>query len=449
MKLIILISSLFITFFTFSQGQVIDKVIAQVGDNMVLLSDIQSQRMQAIQSGEKDTANLDCMLLEQLLYQNLLINQAKLDSVVITDAQVDGEMENRLRVIISQIGSRDALEKFYGKSTSAIKDEFRPAIKNRLLAQEMERQITDGVTVSPKEIETFFKGLSKDSIPYINAKLRLQQIAIFPEVTESDKEKASKFLDDIRNKIIAGEKSFKSMAALYSEDPGSRAQGGEIVATRGQMVPQFEAAVFSLKPGEISKVIESDYGFHIIQLEERKGDDYSCRHILIIPTTSDEEFAKASAKIEECFAKLRKNEITWNDAVMLYSNDADTKWNQGNLSNPYTGDQFWDMENLNQIDPQIYILISGIKVGEISQPSTYEEMAKHRTGVRILRLAQQTLPHAANLTEDYQLIQNAALNLKKQQTIKEWVNNKIRNAYCRIDSEYSDCDYQYVWFPKK
>jgi len=449
MKLIILISSLFITFFSFSQGQVIDKVIAQVGDNMILLSDIQSQRIQAIQSGEKDTANLDCILLEQLLYQNLLINQAKLDSVVITDAQVDGEMENRLRVIISQIGSREALEKFYGKSTSAIKDEFRPAIKNRLLAQEMERQITDGVTVSPKEIETFFKGLAKDSIPYINAKLRLQQIAIFPEVTEADKEKASKFLDGIRDKIVSGEKSFKSMAALYSEDPGSRAQGGQIVATRGQMVPQFEAAVFSLKPGEISKVIESDYGFHIIQLEERKGDDYSCRHILIIPTTSDEEFAKASAQIEECYAKLRKNEITWNDAVMQYSNDAATKWNQGNLSNPYTGDQFWDMENLNQIDPQIYILISGIKLGEISQPATYEEAAQHKVGVRILRLAEQTLPHAANLTDDYQLIQNAALNLKKQETIKEWVNNKIRNAYCRIDSEYSDCDYQYEWFPKK
>lgn len=448
MKLIILISSLFITLFSFSQGQVIDKVIAQVGDNMVLLSDIQSQRMQAIQSGEKDTANLDCMLLEQLLYQNLLINQAKLDSIVITDAQVDGEMENRLRVIISQIGSRDALEKFYGKSTSAIKEEFRPAIRNRLLAQEMERQITDGVTVSPKEIETFFKGLAKDSVPYINAKLRLQQIAIFPDVTESDKEKSSKFLDNIRNQIVAGEKSFKSMAALYSEDPGSRAQGGEIVATRGQMVPQFEAAVFSLKPGEISKVIESDYGFHIIQLEERKGDDYTCRHILIIPTTSDAEFAKVSAQIEECYAKLRKNEITWNDAVMKYSNDAATKWNQGNLSNPYTGDQFWDMENLNQIDPQIYILISGLKAGDISRPSTYEEMAQHRTGVRILRLAEQTLPHAANLNEDYQLIQNAALNLKKQETIKEWVNNKIRNAYCRIDKEYKDCDYQYEWFAK-
>jgi peptidyl-prolyl cis-trans isomerase SurA len=448
MKLSILISSLFSAFFAFSQGQIVDKVIAQVGDNMVLLSDIQSQRIQAIQSGEKDTANLDCMLLEQLLYQNLLINQAKLDSVEITDAQVDGEMENRLRVIISQIGSREALEKFYGKTTNAIKEEFRPAIKNRLLAQEMERQITDGVTISPKEIETFFKNLAKDSIPYINAKLRLQQIAIFPDVTEADKEKSSKFLDDIRNQIISGEKSFKSMAALYSEDPGSRAQGGEIAATRGQMVPQFEAAVFSLKPGEISKVIESDYGFHIIKLEERKGDDYRCRHILIIPTTSEDEFSKAIAKIEECYAKLRKNEITWNDAVMQYSNDADTKWNQGNLSNPYTGDQFWDMENLNQIDPQIYILVNGIKVGEISQPSTYEEMAKHRTGVRILRLAEQTLPHAANLKDDYQLIQNAALNLKKQETIKEWVNNKIRNAYCRIDDAYKDCDYQYEWFAK-
>lgn len=446
MRYSILIVSLVLQYTAFSQGHVIDKVIAQVGENMIMLSDIQMQHAQLLQNGEKDTANMDCELFEQLLYQNLLINQANLDSVEVKDAQVDAEMENRLRVIISQIGSREALEKFYGKSTAQIKDEFRPAIRNRLLAQEMEHQITSEVVVSPREIENFFNDLPKDSIPYINSKLQLQQIVIYPEITDADKQRSIKTLEDIKAQIVSGEKSFRSMAALYSEDPGSRALGGEITATRGQMVPPFEAAVFALEPGQISNVFETEYGFHIVMLEERKGDDYTCRHILIIPTTSEDEFAKASMQIEECYQKLSKNEITWNDAVLAYSTDESTKWNQGNLSNTYTGEQLWDVENLNQIDPQIYILTNGLKAGNITQPSVYENMADHKTGVRILRLAKQTLPHAANLKEDYQLIQNAALNMKKQETIKDWVNKKIQNAYCRIDEAYQSCKFKYNWY---
>lgn len=450
MKLSILIVSLFCNILlAFSQGQIVDKIIAQVGGNVVLLSDIQARKKQMSEMKGYDETKAECSILERLMYQNLLVNQAKIDSVEVTDEQVTAEIETRLRVIIQQIGSKEALEKFYGKTISGIKEEFRPAIKKRLLAQEMERQITQDIIISPKEIEQFYNDLPEDSIPYINAEIRLQQIAIFPEITELDKQRASDKLKKIRDEILANKKTFKTMAALYSEDPGSRSKGGEITATRGQMVPEFEAAVFSLKPGEISNVFESTYGFHIVKLVERRGDDYTCRHILVIPNASEKELMETSVRIEECYNKLKKNEITWDDAVLKYSNDASTKWNKGNLTNPRNGTQFWDAENLNQIDPQMYILVSSLEPGGVSRPSVYDDFAHQKKGFRIVRMAERTQPHKASLKDDYQLVQSAALSLKKQNVIKEWVNKKIDNAYCRIDEEFKDCEFQYNWFNKK
>ncbi len=428
-----------------AQPKTIDKVVAQVGDNIVLLSDIQAQKIQALQAGVTVTPELDCRIVEDLMYQYLLLNQARIDSIEVLDGQVDAEMENRLRVIENQIGSRQKMEEFYGKTTTQIKQEFRPIIRDQLLSQEMERTITSEVSVTPREVQKFYKKLPIDSIPLINAQLSFQQIVVYPDVTERDKQNAKDKLQEIRNKIIREGKSFSTQARIHSMDPGSAALGGEITATRGMMVPPFEAAVFNLEAGDVSDVFETDYGYHIVKLVDRKGDNYTCRHILIVPEFSNTALESAALQLDSCYQKLKNGEMTWEDAVIKYSNDDATRRNKGIITNPITGDQMWDMEDLNQVDQQIYLLTDAMEEGDISQPNLYMNMFERKQGVRIVRLMKRTKPHRANLDDDYALIKRAAENEKKQEIIKNWTNSNIKRTFIRIDEDFKDCDFINDW----
>jgi peptidyl-prolyl cis-trans isomerase SurA len=336
------------------------------------------------------------------------------------------------------------MEEFYKKTTTQIKNEFRPIIKKRLMTEEMQRQISNGITISPKEIENYFKSLQTDSIPLINSKLSFQQIVVFPEITKEDKQNAIDKLKEIREKIIGG-KSFESQARIHSQDPGSAAQGGKITASRGMMVAPFEATAFSLKEGEISEVFETDYGYHIIQLIDRKGDDYTCRHILIVPEFNNISLSKASTQIEECYKKLKENQLTWDQAVSVFSNDVNTKQNKGIISNPITGENTWSMEELNQVDQQIYLLTDALEKGDITKPSMYFDMNEKKQGIRIVRLADRSLPHRANLKDDYTLIQKACEHSKKELVFSKWINDKINNAFIRIDEDFSPCKFKYNW----
>ncbi len=447
MKLVFL-SSLFLAFsFATTAQKTIDKIAAQVGDNVILLSDIQSQKIQAAQAGMALTPEMDCAMLEELMYQNLLVNQAKLDSIEVSPEMIDSEMEQRLRVIENQIGGRQKMEDFYDKTVAQIKNEFRPIIGDQLRAQEMERQITAEVAVTPRDVQNFYKMIPEDSIPLINSQLSFQQIVIYPEVGANEKNLARIRLNDIRDQVLAGT-PFSTAARLHSEDPGSASQGGEIRASKGMMVKPFEATVFSLKEGEVSQVIETDYGYHIIKLLKRLGDDYSCRHILIVPTYEDKDIEAAAFKLDTCFQKLQAGEITWDEAVVKYSNDEFTKLNKGIITNPTTGDQQWDAENLNKIDQQIYLLTQNMKVGDVSQPNLYTNMAERKNGVRIVRLMKRTKPHRANLTDDYSLIQRAAENEKKRALINDWVTDKIASTYIRINAPFEDCTFANPWMKR-
>lgn len=429
----------------FGQKIPIDRVAAQIGENIVLQSDIEGQKLQAITAGYELNQQTDCNMLEDLMFQNLLLNQAELDSIVITDAQLDAEMENRVRVIEQQIGGRQKMEEFYGKTITQLKIEFKPLIKKRLLAEEMQRQITQNVSVTPKEIEAFFKTIPVDSIPLINSQLSFQQIVIFPTISKDDKMMARRTLEDIRKEVVSGRRSFEEAARKYSQDPGSASKGGVMSATKGMMVVAFEAAVFSLKEGEISEIFESEFGYHIVKLIKRTGDDYTCSHILIIPEFSRESLNDAGVKIEECFRALKANEITWENAVLKYSNDANTKQNKGIITNPITGQQTWSMEDLNEVDQQIYLLTDALNKGDISSPSLYFDFNERKQGVRIVRLMERTSPHRANLVDDYALIQSAAENHKKQKVLDDWTSSKIQNAYIRIDKSYEGCHFTHKW----
>ena len=428
-----------------TSGTVIDEIVAQVGDNPILLSDIEAQKVQLQNEGRDLDEMTNCAILEELLYQNLLLNQAKLDSIDITDGQVNAEMENRLRSIEQQIGSREKLEAFYGKTYTQIKEEFRDIIRDRMLSQEMERQIITDVEVSPSEVKKFFASIPEDSIPLINEKIAIQQIVIYPKITQASRNEVIEKLNRWRDDIISGNRSFSAVATIHSEDLGSAKDGGKIEATRGMMVKPFEAAAFSLEVGDVSEVVETQYGYHIIQLVSRKGDDYTVRHILLSPEIGRQELSAAATLMDECYARLGKHEITWDQAVIAYSEDEDTRQNQGSVSNPYTGEMYWDVANINQIDPQIFGLVNGLETGKVSSPALYTDMQNRKEGVRIVRIKSRTEPHTANLKDDYNFIKKAAENNKKEEQILIWVNSKVGKTYVRFDEKYANCDFHYSW----
>ena len=428
-----------------SDVKVADRIIAQIGNNIILLSDIEQQKIQAIAQKIPIDKDTECFMLEEMLFQNLLVNQAKMDSLVVSDGQVNAEMENRLRTIESQIGSRQKFEEFYGKTYSQIKEEFREIIRDRMLAEEMQREITRDVEVSPRDVKRFFNSIPKDSLPFINEHIAIQQIVIYPKVTQTDKEKTIAQLRKWRQDVLDGARSFEAIATLNSKDLGSARQGGKISASRGMMVRPFEAAALALNVGEISDVVETQYGYHIIQLLDRKGDDYTVRHILSYPEVSRDSRMSAAILMDECYDRLKKGEITWEEGVRIYSEDEETRQNAGNVANPYTGEQYWDVQYINEIDPQIFGLTNTLKIGQFSQPSLYEDFKNRKEGVRIVRLRDRTEPHVANLKDDYNFIQRAAENQKKEDAITKWVNDNLRNAYIRIDEKYQGCPFQYKW----
>lgn len=441
---------LFSSSILFSQetGIVVDKIVAQIGNQIILMSDVESQKQQAIQSGLDPLKINSCEILEQLMANELLLDQALLDSISVSDEQVDAEMENRLRLLEEKFGSREKLETFYGETTSKIKDKFRIQIRNKILTQEMERKLVQNVSITPKDVSTFFKSIPKDSIPFINMKLSFQQIVYYPKITKDDKKRTYDILSEVRTAIVDNGKSFETQARINSDDPGSASKGGKIEASAGMMVPQFESTVFQLKVGEISEIIESPYGYHIIKLIARKGQDYTCLHILKIPEYSPEAIDNASNRMDTCHQLLKENKITWNDAVFRFSNDESTKQNQGIITNPITGDQTWDMEDLNQVDQQIYVLTEMMEKGDYTKPNLYIDIYERKQGFRIVRLSERYPPHIANLQDDYSLIKRATENDKKQKIILNWVKSKIGNAYIRIDDEYKNCNFSNNWILK-
>jgi len=446
---ILLLCFFLATNLNYAQTGVIDKIIAQIGDEIIMLSDLQTSKLQLLQEGVNVSQTADCEILEELLFQKLLINQAKIDSVEVSDAEVNANMEQRIRYFEVQIGGRDALEKFYGKSIARIKADFFTIIKESMLADRMQAEITENLVVTPKEVAEFFNELPKDSIPYINSKISVAQIVLYPEVTDQDKQIAKTKIDKIRTDVVTDKIRFATAAVIYSDDPGSKIKDGDLGwQTKGTMVPEFEAAVFSLKVNEISPVFETKFGFHFLELLDRKGDNYHCRHILISTKANDKALDRAAIKTEQIYQDLLANKMTFEKAVDMYSMDEASKINFGKIVNPYTSDFYWDINNINEIDTKLYTIIKNLSVGKMSSPSLYEDLRERQRGFRIVKLINKTDPHLANLTDDYQLIQSACTESKKQEIISDWIDQRINGAFIKIESKYVDCKYKYNWIKK-
>ncbi len=425
------------------KGQIIDRVVAVVGGNAILESDIENQyinyRMQGGISGS--AAQMRCKILEDILFQKLMVAQAEFDSLTVENDQVNAELERRLSGFINQFGSQEKLEKYYGKTISEIKSELFDIVKEQMMAQQEQQNIVKDVTVTPSEIREFFNSLPEDSIPTIKTEYVIRQIVKNPPISVEEKLRVKEKLLDLRKRILNGE-SFSTLAILYSEDPGSAKKGGELgFYGRGQLYPEFEAVAFKLKPGEISDVVETKAGYHIIQMIDRKGDFINVRHILLVPKVSPEDLIKARNILDSVARLIRADSITFDEAVEKFSDD-ENKNNGGYLINPYTGGTSFEGE---QLDPQVSFTIQKMKVGEISNPVPMKTEEDQKDAYRLLYLESKTKPHKANLKEDYAKIQQWALQNKQMKVIDDWINEKAKDTYIKIIDDYKNCPFSHRW----
>ena len=434
------------------QPQVVDKVVAVVGKNIILQSDIENQYIQyRLQGMAEGTAKeVRAHILEELLLQKLMLNQAEMDSITVTDEQVDAELSRRIQSLVSRYGSQEKMESLFGKTMSEIKEEVRQATKDNMLQEQVQAKIMENVVVTPQEVKDFYNSIPKDSLPAIQPNYEIVQIVKRPPVSIDEKLQVKDRLYQIRKRILDGESSFSTMAVLYSEDPVSARQGGELGFTgKGVWVPEFENVAFNLRDGEISDVIESEHGFHIIQLIERRGETVNCRHILLTAKVPVEALEKAQLQLDSVAQLIRNGDMTFEEACKKYSDD-DSKSNGGYLSNVATGGNWLSLQDMKDYEDyypeykNLAFVVSRLEVGQVSDalPMTTNE---NNDAFRLVMVKRKTEAHQANLKEDYSLIQNWALGQKRQQAIGKWVANKAAKAYIRLDDAYKDYDFYYDW----
>lgn len=423
-------------------GVVIDAVVAVVGRENILLSDIEQQYLQMrMQEGVRESeSSTKCMILENLLFEKLLLYQAELDSVEVTPDQVNAELDRRMRYFISQFGTQEKLEQFYNKSVSEFKADLQGVISNQMKIERVQQGITEFAEVSPAEVRKFFREIPRDSIPLIGSVVELAQIVKKPVISPEEKFEVRDRLQAYRKRIMEGE-SFEALAVLYSEDPGSARQGGDIgLRGRGELYPEFETIAFKLEPGEISEIVETEAGYHIIQGIERRGDFMRVRHILMKPKVSPYELDKARIFLDSIAGLIRMDSITFEEAVVKFSTDP-SKNNSGMMINPMTGGTQWQ---LDELDPKVFFVIDKLEEGKISAPTLMQDQTGDEA-YQLLYLKRRTQPHRANLEEDYDQIQNWALMQKKSDIIKKWIISNSRKAYIRIDEKFLDCNFEHKW----
>lgn len=426
-----------------AQSTVINEIVGVVGNRIILKSDIEEGVAQKVlQEGGKDDDAARCEMLEDQLYEKLLLYRAAVDSVEVSPDQVEGELERRIRYFLAQFPSQEEMEQYLGKTVPEIKKEFRTSIQEKMLAKQMQEKVTGSVKVTPAEVRAFYARIPKDSLPYIPSEIEIAQIVIKPQVTEDEKRKTRDKLNKIRNDILRGS-SFALKAKVNSMDRGSAEKGGELgLMSREDLVPEFAAVAFRLKPGEISEIVESEFGFHIIELIEKRGELANFRHILLKPDVSDEAFALAQAKIDSVYSIIGKSDtLTFEKVAAKYSTDEDTKFNGGRLFNYQSGSGKF---MIDQLDMFTYREVANLNPGEISKIHIYDTPTGAKA-FRILKLISRSQPHVADLKNDYQIIQAAATSEKESEAVTKYINKMKMTMYIQIAPEYKNCHFKNNW----
>lgn len=416
-------------------GVVVDKIIAKVDNYIVLKSDLETTYLNYLANGNPATPDAKCRILAQLISQKLMVAKAEIDSVIVTDAEVDNNLDRRMQMILSQYGGSEAqLEEYYGKTVEEFQADIRDQIKEQLVVQRMQETITSGIKVTPAEVKKFFNSIPQDSLPYFSTEVEVAQIVKIPTIGKDQISTAKKKLNDIRARVIAGE-SFEALAKEYSQDPGSAKYGGNLgFAKRGIMAPEFEAAALKLKPNEISSPFETQFGVHIVQLLERRGNEYNSRHILLMAEPSESDMKEAENFLDSLKTQIQADSITFEKAAKEHSDDSYTAGNGGFFMDDLGGTRV----SVEDLDPVVFFTLDSMQVEQISKPIKFRTDGG-KEAVRILYYKSKIKPHQANLSDDWQKIQAAALNQKKSKALNDWFNKAREDVFISIDDAYDYC----------
>ena len=437
MKKILLALALLLPLTVHAQGDLVDGVAAVVGRNIIKYSDVERSYAQIrLKQGAADAFNNRCAVLENLVLAQLLVHKGEIDSVEVSDEEVNQYVDYYLKADMRNYGSREALREATGFTYDELKEQYQRMMRNNLLSRRVEYQLTEDVTVTPRQVTDFFNSLPADSLPMMPERYELSEIVIEPQISEAERDRVRTQLAELRERVIKGEK-FSMLATLYSQDPGSAKKGGELgFFSRGDMVSEFESAAFALKPGEVSSVIETQYGFHIIQLIERRGNTINARHILIVPQVSAEDLLKARMRLDSIAVEIRSGNLAFEEAARLYSTAANAHTG-GVATNPSDGTPRFDREVIDQL--YYSVGIPGMDVGDISNATAFKTSDRQRDAYRIVRLDRKHAAHKANLVDDYDNIQNAALAAAKQNKLRLWAKRYMNNIYIRLSDDFKDC----------
>ncbi|CAN5139341.1 peptidylprolyl isomerase [soil metagenome] len=433
-----------IQFLTFSPGyaqyndgsMVVDKIIGKVDNYIVLKSDLERAYLEFLASGEASSGDSKCQILESLMINKLMMAKAEIDSVIVDNEEVDSNLNRRLQAMIAQIGSEERIEEYYGKSIAQFREELRERMKEQLTVQKMQGHITEDIKVTPAEVKKFFIRIPADSLPFFSTEVSIAQIVKVPTVSASQKEIARRKLVELRKRIVEGGEDFEELAREFSEEPGAKNSGGNIgFFPRGQLAPEYESASLRMKPGDISQPVETKFGFHLIQLLERRGNQYNTRHILIRPQFSSTDIKDTENNLDSLRTVISNDSITFEKAAKEYSDDQESAASGGYFLD-HTGDSRISVED---IDPVLFFAIDTMQVGTISPPMIFRQ-DDGTEAVRIIYFKNKMKPHQANLKDDYQKIYAAALNEKRNKALNDWFDKAQQEVFINIDEEYTTCN---------
>ncbi len=416
-------------------GVVVDEIIGRIDDYIVLRSELESTYLEILSRGERISGNTKCAVLKDLVTNKLLVAKAEIDSVIVEDNQVDQELNSRMALIINQIGSEEEIEKYYNKTIAEFKRELFDDIKEQLVMRKMRQEILGDIEVSPEEVKEFYATIPRDSLPYFSTQVKVSQIVKIPEIGREQKNKTREELLKIRERILNGE-SFEILATLYSQDPGSAQNGGNLgFVGRGAFQPEFEAEVFKLKPGEISMPIETEFGYHLIELIEKRGNLFNSRHILLQPEFSSNDIKKTINFLDSLKNIAYSDSVTFEELARKHSDDKFTSSFGGYFTDAMGGENVL----VEELDPVIFFTIDTMKVNQISVP--FESRTDDgKIAYKLIYFKKKISPHLGNLEEDYQRFRNYALNRKQNVELNEWFQDAKEEVFINIDPEYNSCN---------
>jgi len=432
----------------FSQKNIIDEVIWIVGDESILRSEVEEQRLRAQYEGTPIQGDPYCTIPEQIAINKLFLHQAVLDSIEVGESNVMNQVENRLNFFISQIGSKEKMEEYFGKKTIDLREDLRNNIREQMIIQQMQQKLVGDIKSTPADVRRFFNTLPADSVPNVPAQVELQIISFEPAVPIEETNRIKERLRDFTERVNKGTTDFSVLARLYSEDTESAKRGGELgFMGRGQLVPEFASVAFNLTdPKKVSRVVQSEFGYHIIQLIEKRGDRLNCRHILLKPRISLNDKNKAIQKLDSVSDLIRNGKTTFEQAVIYFSQDKNTAMNAGLMLNQKSGTSKFEYQDLPQ---EVAKVVYNMNVGEISKPFSMISPTTNKEVVAVVKVKSKIANHKANLIDDYQMLKGYYEGIKKEEFIKNWIVKKQKETYISIDPAWQNCEFQHPGWVKK